>query len=56
MVAPKDKGTIKQKSEMIYWYRCSRLECDEDYTLESARTFRERFIDHHKALSPIFDC
>ena len=31
LVALKDKNTIKQNSGVIYWFRCSRLDCDEEY-------------------------
>ena len=31
------------------------LECDEEYIGETARTFGERFKEHLKAPSPIFD-
>ena len=30
LVTPKDKDNIKQKSGVIYWYRCNRVECDEE--------------------------
>ena len=55
LVAPKDKDHITNKSGIIYRYKCDRLECDEEYTGESARTFGERFKEHLKASSPIFD-
>ena len=31
------------------------MECDEEYTGESARTFAERLKEHQKAPSPIYD-
>ena len=31
------------------------MECDEEYIGESARTFAERFKEHQKAPSPIYD-
>ena len=31
------------------------MECDEEYTGESARNFAERFKEHLKAPSPIYD-
>ena len=31
------------------------MECDEDYIEESSRTFGERFNEHQKAPSPIYD-
>ena len=39
----------------LYRYRCDRVECDEEYIGESARTFAERFKEHLKALSPTHD-
>ena len=52
---PKDKEEMRKKSNIIYWYRCGRTECDEEYIGESARTFEERFKEHLKAPSPIHD-
>ena len=31
------------------------MECDEEYIGESARTFAERFKEHLKAPSPVYD-
>ena len=55
LVAPKDKEHITKKSGVIYRYRCDRLECNEEYICEAARTFGERFKEHLKAPSPIYD-
>ena len=52
---PKDKEEMKKKSNIIYWYKCGRTECDEEYIGESARTFDERFKEHLKAPSPIYE-
>ena len=52
---PKDKEEIKKQSNIIYWYKCGRTECDDEYTGESARTFEERYKEHLKAPSPIFE-
>ena len=54
LVALKDKDTIQQNIGVIYWFRCSRLDCDEEYTGESSRTFVERYKEHLKASSPTF--
>ena len=54
LMAPKDQDTI-QKSGVIYRYKCDRVECDEEYIGESSRTFGERFKEHLKAPSPIYD-
>ena len=54
-MAPKDKGPITNKSGVIYRYKCSELGCNEEYIGESARNFAERFKEHQKTPSPIFD-
>ena len=54
LVAPKDQDHITKKSGIIYRYKCDRLEYDE-YIGETSRTFGERFKEHLKAPSPIFD-
>ena len=55
LMAPKDKDLITQKSGVIYRYKRDRVECDDEYIGESARTFGERFKEHLKPPSPIFD-
>ena len=55
LVAPKDKDHITKKSGIIYRFECDRLECDEEYIGETARTIGERFKEHLKAPSPICD-
>ena len=55
LMAPKDKDPIQKKSGVIYRYKYDRVECDEEYIGESSRTFGERFKEHLKASSPIFD-
>ena len=55
LMAPKDKDHILKKSGVIYRYSCDRVECNEEYIGESARTFAERFKEHQKAPSPIYD-
>ena len=55
LMAPKDQDPIQKRSGVIYRYKCDRVECDEEYIGESSRTFGERFKEHLKAPSPIFD-
>ena len=55
LMHPKDKENILQKSGVICRFRCGRVDCDEEYTGESGRTFEERFREHMKAPSPIHD-
>ena len=54
LVAPKDKDPIFSKSGVIHRYKCDRVECDEWYG-ESSSTFGERFKEHQKAPSLIYD-
>ena len=55
LMAPKDQDHLTKKSGIIYRYKCDRLECDEEYIGETARTFGERYKEHLKAPSPIYD-
>ena len=55
LMAPKDNYSIIKKCGIICRYKCDRVECDEEYIGESARTFAERFKEHLKAPSPIYD-
>ena len=55
LVASKDQDPIQKKSGVIYRYKCDRVECDEEYIGEFSRTFGERFTEHQKAPSHIYD-
>ena len=55
LMAPKDKDPITKKSGVIYRYKCSEHGCNEEYIGESARNFADRFKEHQKPPSPIFD-
>ena len=55
LMFPKDREAKTKQSIIIYWFRCSRTKCDEEYIGESARTFEERCKEHLKAPSPIFE-
>ena len=55
LMAPMDQDPMRKRSGVIYRYKCDRVECDEEYIGESLRTFGERFKEHLKAPSPIFD-
>ena len=55
LVAPKDKDLTLKKSGVIYRYKCGRVEYDEEYIGDSSRSFGERFKEHQKAPSPIYD-
>ena len=46
---------MKKQSNIIYWYRCGRTECDDEYNGGYSRTFEERFKEHFKAPSPIYE-
>ena len=52
---PKDKEAITKQSNIIYWYKCGRTECDDEYMWKSPRTFEERYREHLKAPPPIFE-
>ena len=54
-MASKDQDPIQKKSEVISGCKCDRVDCDEEYIGESSRVFGERFKEHQKAPSPIFD-
>ena len=55
LMAPKDKDPLTNKSGVIYRFKCSPHGCTEEYIGESARNFAERYKEHQKAPSPIFD-
>ena len=55
LMAPKDKDPMLKQSGVIYRYHCDRVDCDEEYVGESSRTFGERFKEHLKSPSPIYD-
>ena len=46
---------ITNKSGVIYRYKCNEDRYEEEYIGESARTFPERFKEHQKSPSPIYD-
>ena len=54
-MAPIDKDPIQKNSGVIYRYKCDRVDCDEEYIGESSRTFEERFGEHLKSPSPIYE-
>ena len=51
----KNKETVTKKSGVIYWYKCDRIEYEEEYIEKSSRTFGERFKEHLKASSHIYE-
>ena len=55
LMTPKDKDPIQKQSGVIYRYQCDRVDCDEENIEESSRTFGERFKEHLKPPSPIYD-
>ena len=55
LMAPKDQDPMKSRSGVICRFKCDRVECNDEYIGESSRTFGERFREHLKAPSPIFD-
>ena len=55
LMFPKDRDAIIKQSKIIYWFKCGRTECGEEYIGESARTFKERYKEHLKVPSPCFE-
>ena len=54
LVSPKDKDPMVSKSGAIYWLQCDDLSCDNEYIGETSRTFGERYKEHLKGPSPIY--
>ena len=54
-MTPKDIDHITKNSGITYRYKCGRVKCDEKCIGESSRTFGERFREHLKAPSQIFN-
>ena len=54
LVSPKDQDKITNKNCVIYSYSCGIIDCGEEYIGESGRSFGERYKEHLKAPSPIF--
>ena len=54
LVSPKDKNTLATKSSVIYWFKCNKVECENEYKKESSRTLGERYKEHLMAPSPIY--
>ena len=54
LVVPKDKNNITQKSGVIYMYKYHRLECNEEYIWQSARTLGKKLKEHFRAPFPIY--
>ena len=54
LMSPKGEDTITNKNCVIYSYSCGSIDCGEEYIGESGRSFGERYKEHLKAPSPIF--
>ena len=39
LVSPKDKDILTKKNSVIHWFRCDKIDCDEEYIGDSSRTF-----------------
>ena len=52
---PKDKEAITKQRNFIYWFKCSKTECDDDFIGELSRSFEERYKEHLKEPSPIIE-
>ena len=53
LVSPKDNNPMVSQSDVIYWYQCGDLTCDDEYIGETSRTLGERYKEHLKDPSPI---
>ena len=54
IVSSKDKDPMVSKSEAIYWFQCGDLSCDDEYIGETSKTFGERYKEHLKHPSSIY--
>ena len=54
LVASKDKDFITQKSEVIYRYKCDRVECDKVYICEPKEPLK-RGSKKSQSPSPIYE-
>ena len=53
LMAPKNKDTKLQKSQVIYKFKCPHINCPEEYIGETGRAFGDRLKEHLRAPSPI---
>ena len=55
LAIPKDKDPMQQKvkSGIIYWYKYNRVDCNDEYTGESGRTFWQRYKEHHSTFTSV---
>ena len=49
----KENDIMCQKIRVIYHYKCSHMDCPEEYIGESGMTFSDRFREHLRAPSSI---
>ena len=54
LVSPKEKDPMANKS-WANWFQCGDLTCDEEYIGETSSTFGERFKEHIKEPSPMYN-
>ena len=54
-MASKDKDHITKKCGIIYRYKCCRVEHDQEDLKRVFKNIGERFTEHLKVPSPIFD-
>ena len=55
LMAPKEKDNITKKGGVIYKYKCEHSGCTMEYTEETGRTFGDRYKEHLRVPSPIYD-
>ena len=52
---PKDKEAITKESNIRYWFKCGKTECDHKDIGESSRAFEEQYKEDLKTYSPLFE-
>ena len=55
LVAPKDRDSITNKGGVIYSNKCDHPGCTMGYIGETGRNFGDRYREHLRAPSPIYD-
>ena len=53
LMAPKDRDSKLQESEVIYKFKCPHISCPEEYIGESGRMFGDRLKEHLRTPSPL---
>ena len=49
LIHPKDKFTMEQKKDLVYYWQCQEDGCKSSYVAESSQSLRERAKEHAKS-------